>query len=273
MDAVEEKGLKEIRTSLTVPLTSAIVRLEHIDKSVSDADKFRENSKCTWPSRSHTLRLHPRNNLGRMPIEWDGDGSVVDMARIERNLSALMRDLERTAHIRTMPTIAMARDWHRRTFEGVSVPIPYFRGGIRDSNRDEPELIDYPIWVRGLHATFEGAKAAEVPEQLRIFQADLRRHVTTLDILIPPGNGVLTQNADEVLELCSVAHGEWIRIHPFVNGNGRIARIWQIGAHCVTDFGHLFDYVLEQKGMDTSWPESSPCLVDTATCRLKWPEC
>ena len=42
MDAVEEKGLKEIRTSLTVPLTSAIVRLEHIDKSVSDADEFRK---------------------------------------------------------------------------------------------------------------------------------------------------------------------------------------------------------------------------------------
>jgi Fic family protein len=25
---------------------------------------------------------------------------------------------------------------------------------------------------------------------------------------------------------CAQAHGEWARIHPFANGNGRIARLW-----------------------------------------------
>jgi Fic family protein len=29
-----------------------------------------------------------------------------------------------------------------------------------------------------------------------------------------------------VLTFMSWAHGEWARIHPFANGNGRIARIW-----------------------------------------------
>ncbi len=29
-----------------------------------------------------------------------------------------------------------------------------------------------------------------------------------------------------VLTLCAVLHGEWIRIHPFANGNGRTARLW-----------------------------------------------
>jgi hypothetical protein len=29
-----------------------------------------------------------------------------------------------------------------------------------------------------------------------------------------------------VLTLCVHAHGEWVRIHPFANGNGRTARIW-----------------------------------------------
>ena len=24
----------------------------------------------------------------------------------------------------------------------------------------------------------------------------------------------------------AIAHGEWIRIHPFANGNGRTARLW-----------------------------------------------
>ena len=29
-----------------------------------------------------------------------------------------------------------------------------------------------------------------------------------------------------VLTLCAVLHGEWVRIHPFANGNGRSARVW-----------------------------------------------
>jgi hypothetical protein len=28
------------------------------------------------------------------------------------------------------------------------------------------------------------------------------------------------------LNLCAGLHGEWIRIHPFANGNGRTARLW-----------------------------------------------
>lgn len=29
-----------------------------------------------------------------------------------------------------------------------------------------------------------------------------------------------------VLTLCAMLHGEWVRIHPFANGNGRTARLW-----------------------------------------------
>ena len=29
-----------------------------------------------------------------------------------------------------------------------------------------------------------------------------------------------------VLLAAAIAHGEWVRIHPFANGNGRIARLW-----------------------------------------------
>lgn len=31
---------------------------------------------------------------------------------------------------------------------------------------------------------------------------------------------------DMILLLMSWVHSEWIRIHPFANGNGRIARLW-----------------------------------------------
>jgi Fic family protein len=29
-----------------------------------------------------------------------------------------------------------------------------------------------------------------------------------------------------VLTYCAILHGEWVRIHPFANGNGRTARLW-----------------------------------------------
>ena len=29
-----------------------------------------------------------------------------------------------------------------------------------------------------------------------------------------------------VLDVCGWVHAEWVRIHPFVNGNGRTARLW-----------------------------------------------
>jgi Fic family protein len=29
-----------------------------------------------------------------------------------------------------------------------------------------------------------------------------------------------------VLTFCSLLHGNWVRIHPFANGNGRTARLW-----------------------------------------------
>jgi hypothetical protein len=34
------------------------------------------------------------------------------------------------------------------------------------------------------------------------------------------------QELHGVLTYCASLHGEWIRIHPFANGNGRIARLW-----------------------------------------------
>jgi hypothetical protein len=33
-----------------------------------------------------------------------------------------------------------------------------------------------------------------------------------------------------IVDLCAWAHAEWVRIHPFANGNGRTARLW---ANCL----------------------------------------
>ena len=51
--------------------------------------------------------------------------------------------------------------------------------------------------------------------------------VAVLDAEIPVGR--YPDDPDQLLSLLTLlayAHGEWVRIHPFANGNGRTARLW-----------------------------------------------
>ena len=41
---------------------------------------------------------------------------------------------------------------------------------------------------------------------------------------IGPDSAVTDLHA--ILEIAAIAHGEWVRIQPLANGNGRIARLW-----------------------------------------------
>lgn len=126
----------------------------------------------------------------------------------------------------------MARQWHAAVYDGIPLPVPYYAGGIRDSDPDEPALVDYEVAVGRLR----GAPAAEVPKELRRFEAAVREATSVLDREIPVGDTPeTTASLDSVITLCAHAHGEWVRIHPFANGNGRTARLWV--NWCATRYG------------------------------------
>jgi fido (protein-threonine AMPylation protein) len=117
----------------------------------------------------------------------------------------------------------MAQDWHRQVYKGVRLPVPYYAGEIRDSDMRFPELYGYEVGV-GLQ---QGVESSLVPRQLEDFETAMEKAVVVLDSLIPGGE----RPADpaqlrSVLTLCAYSHGEWVRIHPFANGNGRTARLW-----------------------------------------------
>lgn len=161
-----------------------------------------------------------------MPIPWFEDPPE-DLPRIRANLRGLLAEIARAAPQRRRPTVAMAQEWHRRVYEGVTLPVKYYAGEIRDSDPDYPELIDYEVLV----GSYPGVAAKHVPAALEPFQRDLQRQVADLDQQVPvaesgkpwPGDRLAL---DAFLDLCSFTHGEWVRIHPFANGNGRIARLW-----------------------------------------------
>lgn len=157
-----------------------------------------------------------------MAIPWDEDDPR-DAAVIRQNLGLVLEQIAQQAPLRHLPTVAMAQDWHRRIYRGVRLPVQYYAGQVRDSDSRFPELYGYEVIVGRL----PGVESRLVPQQLAAFEASTQRAVGTLDAAIPassvPADAAQLRG---VLTLCAYVHGEWVRIHPFANGNGRTARLW-----------------------------------------------
>jgi fido (protein-threonine AMPylation protein) len=117
----------------------------------------------------------------------------------------------------------MAQEWHRRVYRGASLPVPYYAGELRDSDTRFPELYGYEVRI----GRQRGVDSGLVPQQLADLETAMKRAVAVLDPLIPArGSPADAAQLRSVLTLCAYAHGEWVRIHPFANGNGRTARLW-----------------------------------------------
>lgn len=157
-----------------------------------------------------------------MLVPWNEDPPE-SLSRIRRNLRDILREIVELAPARHAPSVDMACRWHRRIYEGVQLPVPYYAGEVRDSDPQFPELDGYEVAVG--HS--RGALADDVPDELERFETTMVEAIGILDEAIPthqmPED---TAQLDSVLTLCANAHGEWVRIHPFANGNGRTARLW-----------------------------------------------
>jgi fido (protein-threonine AMPylation protein) len=156
------------------------------------------------------------------PIAWNDDPPGAAQQIVD-NAAAVLREIVDTAGRRLPPSVATAQEWHRRLYRDVGLPVPYYAGEPRDSDPNCPELQGYEVAI----GRFEGTSSAQVPAALDEFEAGARKAVAALDDVVAvgqlPGSG---QELHGVLSVCAVLHGEWVRIHPFANGNGRTARLW-----------------------------------------------
>lgn len=157
-----------------------------------------------------------------MPIAWDADPPS-DFPLIARNAAAVARTIRGQAAARVAPTLTLAADWHRSIYRGVALPVPYYAGEIRDSDPSFPELIGYDVVVGG----FPGVSHIDVPAALATFEAAVQTLCGRFDAQIPAGTKPpASADLAAVIRFAAFAHGEWVRIHPFANGNGRVARCW-----------------------------------------------
>jgi hypothetical protein len=101
---------------------------------------------------------------------------------------------------------------------GLDVPDPKYVGSFRG----EPGLETTRVRI----GSYEGAPPDKVAEQLKAFEDRLRQVVEILDARYSRGRELDEDGLAAVIDLCAWAHSEWVRIHPFANGNGRTARLW-----------------------------------------------
>ncbi len=153
--------------------------------------------------------------------DWDKDDPR-DAPKIVANIKTLWPTIAADATSRPVPALQRALDWHRSIYAGVAVPLPDYVGNIRATDPAYPCLIDYEVRV----GRADGVLARDVPAALDSFFRAAASVTSSLDAAIPRNGHEWTPAlVSAVLRLCALAHGEWLRMHPFANGNGRTARV------------------------------------------------
>jgi hypothetical protein len=145
--------------------------------------------------------------------DWDDDSK-----QLRANLRRVLFDALQVARQRLMPNLEQARSWQSNVMRGLTSPGSQYVGRFRR----EPGLVGCEIEV----GDSPGVSSENVAEELKKFEEKLQTTVEALDGLIKPGQDMSADDVAAVIDLCAWVHSEWVRIHPFANGNGRTARLW-----------------------------------------------
>jgi Fic family protein len=145
--------------------------------------------------------------------DWDEDSP-----QLRASLVRVLSSARDEAVSRVIPSLSTAREWHRVMMNGLDVPHPQYVGRYRG----EAGLEGIGVRV-GNHY---GVPSDLVAAALAQFKQTLQNAVATLDQQIAPDQDLTADQLAAVIDLCAWVHSEWVRIHPFANGNGRTARLW-----------------------------------------------
>ena len=154
--------------------------------------------------------------------DWDADGE-----RLQANVLRALDAASRHARERLPVTADDMRAWHRLLMDGLDVPeaeeldidpvllVGHFRG---------PPMLPGVENAVGSH---DGTLSSKVAQACSAFFEQVNAVLVALDALWPVErlNDLNEDGLYAVVEAAAWAHVEWIRIHPFANGNGRTARL------------------------------------------------
>ena len=163
------------------------------------------------------------------PPSWDDDNPA-DLPTIAANTSALLVRLLAASSARSMPAVADACRWHTAIYAGCQAPVAGYVGRFR-GDPGVPELVGYEVGVGATqpdgYPDRVGLWSAELPAALSSFFTGVTAALAQLDQVLAPGQRPTSvDELEAVVGLTALVHGEWLRLHPFANGNGRTGRLW-----------------------------------------------
>jgi hypothetical protein len=159
---------------------------------------------------------------------WQEDDPK-NLSLIKGNVAQLITELRATAADRLLPTCEEMCRWHARLYAGCEVPVAGYVGHFR-GDPTVPELIDYEVGLGGRlkdgNLEKMGVWARLVSQEMSAVIAGLNAVFAELDARLAVGKPPTTpEDMLALISFTALAHGECLRVHPFANGNGRIARL------------------------------------------------
>lgn len=149
---------------------------------------------------------------------WE-EGPDTPRARIQRQ--QVLAQIVKIDH-RKLPSVKLVQGWHRDLFRGIA-PHEDYLGNFRDLEKVPPCLQDMCVHVDGIDAL----PPEEVLDAVRGFMKEFKERIKYLDRMWRALKRAKTPFAvDQIVKTAAWSHGEWVRIHPFANGNGRTSRLW-----------------------------------------------
>ena len=146
------------------------------------------------------------------------------------NIDKLVRSMRTDAPARTLPGVAVVQRWHATIYDGCHLPVAGYAGHFR-GDPTVAELVGYEVGVGPMrldgYPERVGLPSSQVHAAVLRMLSSLGRAVTALDRHVPSGKRPADPAAlQSIAALAATVHGEWVRIHPYANGNGRTARLW-----------------------------------------------
>lgn len=140
--------------------------------------------------------------------------------QLQESVKKILADPARS---RAIPNTRMLESWHGLIYSPVA-PFSCTAGRIRRVGNLQCPRLGEPIAImsgsRILHHT---TASAYVPNRMSVFDKEIRSRAGVLDAT---WNSLTDEEQlDSLSALAAWAHGELIRIHPFVDSNGRVSRL------------------------------------------------
>jgi len=145
--------------------------------------------------------------------QWSDDP---DTPSLQSNLDQVAASVVLNAFAGDAIDAERIKTWHTGMYEGIPVPCAAYLGHFRGDSAHS-DLIDAENQVHGVRGVRSYLVFGEVKRLLKRVHDDL-------NLLETDGAPSVVKDR-EAIRIAAYAHGEWIRIHPFVNGNGRTARL------------------------------------------------